>query len=145
MIRELHENETVLAHKAMTELRTHLAGDQEAFLAQVDEVQRPQGYRVFAVFEAHDRYAVAVVGFRRLASLAWGDVLYIDDLSTRPKYRRRGYGRLLLEAVAGEALALGCVAVHLDSGHHRYDAHRLYLDAGCEIQAHHFVRSVQEV
>ena len=145
VIRELHENETALAHKAMSEPRTHLAGDQGAFLAQVNEVQRPQGFRVFGLFEARDRYAVAVVGFRRLASLAWCNVLYIDDLSTRPKYRRRGYGRLLLEAVAGEALALGCVAVHLDSGHHRYDAHRLYLEVGYEIRAHHFVRPVQEV
>jgi GNAT superfamily N-acetyltransferase len=67
-------------------------------------------------------------------------VLYVDDLSTRERFRRRGYGRALLEAVAAEAVRLGCEAVHLDSGHHRHDAHRLYLGAGYEIRSHHFVK-----
>jgi GNAT superfamily N-acetyltransferase len=108
-------------------------------------VQRPQGYGIFAAFEAHDHDAAAVAGFRRLASLAWGDVLYIDDLSTRARSRRRGYGRMLLAAVEREARELGCVAVHLDSGHQRYGAHRIYLDAGYEIRSHHFVQPTAEV
>lgn len=145
MIRELHDSETALAHAAMAELRTHVAGDQDAFVRQVNEAQRPEGYRLFAAFDAHEREAAAVAGFRRLASLAWGDVLYIDDLSTRPESRRRGYGRPLLAAVEREAFVLGCVAVHLDSGHHRYSAHRLYLGAGYEIRSHHFVQPVAEV
>ena len=145
MIRELHEDETALAHAAMAELRTHLAPDQDAFVRQVDDVQRPQGYRLFAAFDPDDRVAAAVAGFRRLSSLAWGDVLYIDDLSTRAAFRRRGYGRSLLTVVQREARESGCVAVHLDSGHHRHGAHRLYLDAGYEIRSHHFVQPVAEV
>lgn len=143
MIRELFEDETALAHAAMAELRTHLAGDRDAFVRQVNEVQRPQGYRLFAAFDADDREAVAVAGFRRLASLAWGDVLYIDDLSTRAASRRRGYGRSLLTAVEREAREFGCSSVHLDSGHHRYEAHRLYLGAGYEIRSHHLVKPLQ--
>jgi hypothetical protein len=48
-------------------------------------------------------------------------VLYVDDLSTRERFRR-------------------CEAVYLDSGHHRHDAHRLHLGAGYEIRSHHFVK-----
>lgn len=60
-------------------------------------------------------------GDRRTVILAWGDVLYVDDLSTRERFRR-------------------CEAVYLDSGHHRHDAHRLHLGAGYEIRSHHFVK-----
>lgn len=140
MIRELPEQDTALAHATMSELRTHLTGDREGFVKQVNEVQRPQGYRLFAAFEASGDEAAAVAGFRRPSSLSWGDALYIDDLSTRATSRRRGHGRALLAAVEHEARRLGCRAVHLDSGHHRYDAHRLYLGMGYEIRAHHFIK-----
>lgn len=139
-VRELRPGETGLAHAAMIELRTAFADDYEGFVSQVDNRQRPAGYRLLAAFEADRPEAVAVAGFRRLISLAWGDVLYIDDLSTRAAARRRGHARALLESVVAEGQALGCGAVHLDSGHHRYDAHRLYLDAGFQIRSHHFVR-----
>lgn len=141
MIRELHEEDTALAYAAMAELRTHLTGNCDRFVTQVNEVQRQQGYRLFAAFDdAGGGEAAAVAGFRRLSSLSWGDVLYIDDLSTRATARRRGHGRALLAAVEREARELGCVAVHLDSGHQRYDAHRLYLAVGYAIRSHHFIK-----
>lgn len=124
----------------MAELRPAFAADPEAFVSRVNEVQRAQGYRMFAAFDPHDTDAAAVAGFRRGTYLAWGDVLYIDDLSTRAAFRGRGSGRELLDAVAAEGQRLGCDAIHLDSGHQRYDAHRLYLSAGYEIRSHHFVR-----
>lgn len=142
MIRELGPGETELAHAAMSELRTGFAEDRARFVAQVDGRQRAEGYRLFAAFDPSEVEAAAVAGFRRSTFLAWGDVLYIDDLSTRERFRGHGYGRSLLQAVAAEAADLGCAAVHLDSGHHRYDAHRLYLNAGYEIRSHHFVRPV---
>jgi GNAT superfamily N-acetyltransferase len=143
VIRELGPEQTALAHRAMGELRPAFAGDEAAFVRQVNEVQRAQGYRLFAAFEDGSDAAAAVAGFRRLTFLAWGDVLYIDDLSTHPDARSRGHGSRLLAAVADEAERLGCDAVHLDSGHHRHDAHRLYLATGFRIDAHHFVRPVR--
>lgn len=145
MIRELERGDTSLAHAAMAELRTGIATDQAAFVARVDDLQRMQGYRLFAAFDQDDQSAAAVAGFRRLTSLAWGDVLYVDDLSTRARFRRRGYARRLLDAVADEARRLGCRAVHLDSGHHRHAAHRLYLFAGYQIRSHHFVRVLEDL
>ena len=124
----------------MRELRPHW-GDEAQFVQRVDEVQRPEGYRLVGVFEEEPR-ALAVAGFRLGQNLAWGRFLYVDDLSTLPEARRRGYGRLLLDWLADEARRLECEQLHLDSGVglDRADAHRLYLNAGYVISSHHFAR-----
>ena len=128
----------------MRELRPQLA-DEESFVKAVDDVQRAEGYRLIGVFDDGRTDAVAVAGFRVGHSLAWGRYLYVDDLSTLPVARRRGYGRRLLDWLLGEAGRLGCGQLHLDSGvgQDRSDAHRLYLNAGLEIRAHHFARGVE--
>lgn len=137
-IRELSSGETRLAHRAMAELRPAFAHDLAGFVALVDGPMRTAGYRLLAAIEDPESDAAAVVGFRPVTSLAWGEALYVDDLSTRAAHRRRGHGRALLAAVAAEARRLGCAAVHLDSGHQRHEAHRLYLAAGYRIRSHHF-------
>lgn len=73
-------------------------------------------------------------------ALAWGHYLYVDDLSTHPDSRRRGHANALLEWLLEEARRLDCDQLHLDSGVEldRADAHRLYLNAGLVISAHHF-------
>lgn len=145
MIRELSPPETGLAFAAMQELRTDLA-DEESFVHLVDGTLRPQGYRLAAAFESDEPSAVAVAGFRFAHSLAWGHHLYVDDLSTLPAARRHGHGRRLLDWLLEEAQRLGCDQIHLDSGvgFDRADAHRLYLNAGMVISAHHFARYAKE-
>jgi GNAT superfamily N-acetyltransferase len=127
----------------MRALRTDFA-DEQAFVERVDEVQRPEGYRLLAAFEGEGQVAVAAAGFRSLHSLSWGHYLYVDDLSTLPEARRRGHARALLEWLLEEARRLDCDQFHLDSGVEldRADAHRLYLNAGLLISAHHFARYV---
>ena len=80
---------------------------------------------------------VAVAGFRVLHNLAWGDALYVDDLSTLAEARGRGHGRALLDWCAAEGERLGCHELHLDSGvgPEREDAHRLYLNTRLRITA----------
>jgi len=143
VIRELLPSETGLAFEAMQALRTGL-GDEQSFVQQVDEIQRLEGYRLVAAFEEEETSAAAVAGFRAAHSLAWGHYLYVDDLSTKPEARRRGHGRGLLEWLIEEGKRLGCDQFHLDSGVglDRADAHRLYLNAGLVIAAHHFARYV---
>ena len=128
------------AFAAMQALRPHLA-DEAEFARRVDELQRPQGYRLVAVVE-DDGAVSAVAGFRVLEMLAYGRVLYIDDLSTLPAARRRGHARALLEWCAEEATRLGCAALQLDSnvGPERVDAHRLYFNSGMRISSYHFAR-----
>jgi GNAT superfamily N-acetyltransferase len=141
VIRELLPPDTLLGFAALRELRANL-GDREAFVRQVDEVLRPEGYRLVGCFEEGSSEPAAVAGFRTGHSLAWGSYLYVDDLSTRPGARRRGHGGALLDWLLEEARRLGCDQLHLDSGVgvDRADAHRLYLNAGMVIAAHHFAR-----
>lgn len=143
MVRELLPPDTGLAFEAMRALRTELA-DVEEFVRQVDEVQRAEGYRLAAAFEEGEERAAAVAGFRLGNNIAWGHFLYVDDLSTLPEARRRGHGRALLEWLLEEAGRQGCDQLHLDSGVglDRADAHRLYLNSGMVISAHHFARLV---
>jgi GNAT superfamily N-acetyltransferase len=121
----------------MRALRTQLT-DAESFARHVDEVQRPEGYRLVGVSDGER--VVAVAGFRVLNNLADGHTLYVDDLSTHPDARRRGHAGALLEWCEAEARRLGCDELQLDSavGPDRQDAHRLYLNHGLRISAHHF-------
>jgi GNAT superfamily N-acetyltransferase len=143
VIRELQAGETRLAFEAMRELRPNLESE-EAFVRQVDEVQRAEGYRLAGCFEEGREQAVAAIGFREMTILAFGRHVYVDDLSTHPERRRRGHARALLDWVLEEARRLGCGQLHLDSGVglDRAAAHRLYMNAGMVIAAHHFARPV---
>jgi len=138
-VRELPVGETALAWEALRELRPHLAG-LDAFVARVDELQRPEGYRIVASFEDGVEQARAAAGFRIAHNLAWGRFLYVDDLSTVPAARRRGHATRLLRWIADEARREGCDSVELDSGvgRDRSDAHRRYFAAGMRIASHHF-------
>ena len=141
-VREIAVGETALAFEALRALRPHV-GDRDAFVRRVDELQRPQGYRLVAAV-SDDGGVSAVAGFRVQATLAFGRIVYVDDLSTLPAARRRGLARALLEWCAAEGRRLGCEALHLDSGvgADREDAHRLYLNAGMRISSHHFSRQL---
>ncbi|WP_420147927.1 GNAT family N-acetyltransferase [Spirosoma sp.] len=82
----------------------------------------------------------AVIGYRFMNLLYSGKTLYIDDLSTLPEARGKGYASALLDFVIEEARKAGCQCVSLDSGQNpaRYDAHRLYLNKRFNIVSHHF-------
>ncbi len=142
MVRELLPEDTHLAFRAMRALRTDLV-DEASFARRVEE-QRPEGYRLVGSFgDGED--ACAVAGFRTGHSLSWGRYLYVDDLSTLPEARRQGHAGRLLGWLGEEASRLGCGQFHLDSGVgiDRADAHRLYINAGMVIAAHHFARYVE--
>ena len=142
-VREILPPDTPLAFEAMRELRPHLT-DAGSFAARVDELQRPEGYRLVGAFDADGKPAAAVAGFRAGHNLAWGHYVYVDDLSTHPEARRRGHARAIVDWLLEEARRLGCDELHLDSGvgDARADAHRLYLNARMRITSHHFARPV---
>lgn len=139
--REIGIGDTRLAFAAMRELRTHLKSE-DGFVQRVDEVQRPQGYRLIGSFEPDVEEAAAVAGFWTSNCLAAGFYLYVDDLVTQETYRGQGHAGALLDWMAEEAQRLGCQAVRLDSATHRHDAHRFYLKHGMDIVSFHFLRTV---
>lgn len=136
MIRELRPGEAHFAYLAMRELRPHLTSEIE-FSDRVN-VQQAEGYRLIGSFIEGQEHAVAVAGFRLEHYLAWGHILYCDDLSSRPEFRRQGHAGALVDWMIEEARRLGCDQFHLDSGVQRHDAHRLYLNKGMRITSHHF-------
>jgi GNAT superfamily N-acetyltransferase len=143
MIVELLPADTARAFRAMRALRPTQT-NESAFVARVNDIQRPTGYRLVGAVTEPEGDALAVAGFRVGENLALGRHIYIDDLSTLPEARRHGYGRQLLDWVLGEARREGCEQVHLDSGvgSDRQDAHRLYFNAGFRIASHHFSLSL---
>ena len=143
MITELLPPNTGQAFDAMRTLRPGLT-NRDDFIRQVDQGQRPSGYRLIAALPDQEDSAVAVAGFRLGDNLAWGRHLYIDDLSTLPAARKQGHARLLLEWLHDEAGRLQCKQIHLDSGvgPDRTAAHRLYFNAGFRISSHHFAMQV---
>jgi GNAT superfamily N-acetyltransferase len=141
VITELVPPDTGRAFEAMRELRPALAS-RESFVQQVDERQRPVGYRLLGSVAGDEGPVLAVAGFRVGENLAWGRYLYVDDLSTLPTARKQGHARQLLEWPNAEAARLGIQQVHLDSGvgADRASAHRLYFTNGYRIISYHFAR-----
>jgi len=130
----LSPQEILDCYPAMGELRPHLQS-ADAFLEQVQR-QQAQGY-ILGYVEA-DGEIPAVAGFRVAEFLAWGKIVYIDDLVTRGSARKRGYARQLMDAIVDYAREAGCASVQLDSGYTRNAAHRFYLKYGFELRSHHF-------
>ncbi len=136
-IRELGPGETQLAYEAMLELRPNI-GTETEFVALVNDVQRPAGYRIVASFDDGEPVAAAAAGFHIGDMLAWGHYLYAEDLVTRASARRGGHATGLLAWMRREADQNDCDSLQLDSGSQRHDAHRLYLACGYRITGHHF-------
>ena len=115
--------------------------DRDAWVQRIDELQRPDGYRLVAAFDEGDE-AVAVAGFREGHNLPWGHFLYVDDLSTLPEARGHGYGAALMQWLIERAREEGCAELHLDSGvgPERESAHRLYFGSHLRIASYHFTR-----
>ncbi|GAB3176932.1 GNAT family N-acetyltransferase [Telluribacter humicola] len=91
--------------------------------------------------EAGSPEAAAVAVFETGYNLFRGKYIYIDDLSTLPEYRGKGYAGTLLDWILDYAQREGYDEVHLDSGvsEARTDAHRLYLNKRFQVTSLHFV------
>ncbi|NUM56913.1 MAG: GNAT family N-acetyltransferase [Candidatus Hydrogenedentes bacterium] len=124
---------TEFARSILRELRPHLTDD---LLVEQIQRQMSNGYRV-AVLE-HNGEPKAVAGFRFGEFLAWGRIMYVDDLVVKETERGNGYGGQLLEWLMAHARENGCAQFHLDSGTHRLDAHRFYKAHGMELSSYHF-------
>nr|WP_295934129.1 GNAT family N-acetyltransferase [uncultured Dyadobacter sp.] len=88
--------------------------------------------------------AAAVAVFETGYNLFRGKYIYIDDLSTLPSQRGKGYAGMLLDWIFDYAKVEGFNEVHLDSGVNagRTDAHRLYLNKRFQVASLHFTAKV---
>lgn len=124
----------------LQELRPHRSADE---LRAMLIAQMKNGFQI--VFVGDENLAFAVGGFRTLEVLFSGKTLYVDDLVTHSMHRRKGYAGMLLKWMIQYAKENGYDHFSLDSGHQRKDAHRLYLNHGLDITAHHFGKDVKDL
>lgn len=132
------DEDILLCFPAYKELRPHLH-DKGKFVIQVKN-QQNAGFKLNFIKDIDT--AAACIGYRVLDTLAWGKIIYIDDLITRELGRGKGYANLLLQYVEEQAKQLACNEIHLDTGYQRYDAHRLYLKNGFKMICHHLSKSI---
>ncbi|MFH1552992.1 MAG: GNAT family N-acetyltransferase [Candidatus Omnitrophota bacterium] len=81
---------------------------------------------------------MAVAGFRFSECLAWGKIMYVDDLVTDENHRSKGYGDKLVDWLMEFAKKNECGQFHLDSGVQRFLAHRFYFRKALTISGYHF-------
>ena len=131
----LAESEADIArcYPVMVELRPHLSASE--FATRVRK-QQATGFHLAYLEDAGEVRAVA--GFRYLETLAWGKILYVDDLVAAPAQRSRGHGGKLFDWLVALARHNDCAEFHLDSGVQRFGAHRFYLTRRMDIICHHF-------
>lgn len=71
---------------------------------------------------------------RSFATSRGREVMYLEDLSVLPDYRRKGVARMLLKALAGEAQARGFPSIYWIMMGWNDGARALYTEAGAELE-----------
>ncbi len=132
------DQEISACFEVMSHLRPHIL--EEGFVEKVRR-QYEGGYKIVYVTEGAS--VASLAGFRLLETMAWGKILYIDDLITHPCYIKRGYASDILDCICELAKNKLCDEVHLDSGYQRNDGHRLYLNKGFSMTSHHFSKQIE--
>ncbi|NIJ55921.1 GNAT family N-acetyltransferase [Dyadobacter arcticus] len=133
------ESELLKCRKAIQALRPSLTDD-----LYLDAVQKTLADNRVIIFIENGEDAAAVAVFETGYNLFRGKYIYIDDLSTLPDHRGKGYAGLLLDWIMNFAQKGQYDQVHLDSGvsEARTNAHRLYLNKRFQVTSLHFVANV---
>lgn len=119
--------------EVMKELRPH--HNLESFLVTMSDMKK-EGYKL--LYLEDEGRMVSVAGFRFTTTLYDGLIIDFDDFVTLADGRSKGYGSKLFDTLVGIAKERGIKAIHLNSNHQRFDAHRFYLNKKMKIMAHHF-------
>jgi GNAT superfamily N-acetyltransferase len=120
-------------YDVMKELRPHHS--LESFLSTLNDM-RKEGYHL--LYLEDEGRMVSVAGFRFTTTLYDGQIIDFDDFVTLADGRSKGYGAMVFDHLVGIAKEKGIKAIHLNSNHQRFDAHRFYLNKKMKIVAHHF-------
>ena len=123
--------------EALLDFRKNL--QEDSYIQLILEMIAHQGYRLVYIPDAQGQ-AAAFIGYRIQHLLMTGWSIYVDDLYTAASYRGAGYASALLDYLDQEAQAAGINFIHLDSGFALHNAHRLYLNKGYALAAHHFAK-----
>src|SRR5437868_6523012 len=105
------ETDILKCFEVIHELRPHVTREN---IVTILSGFMSRGYHL--VYIEENGKAVCASGYRFAEHLHWGKAIYIDDLSTLPGARSKGYASQLLQFIFDEARKHQCDQVHLDSG-----------------------------
>jgi GNAT superfamily N-acetyltransferase len=110
----------------------------------LDAVKKTLADKRQIIFIEENGEAAAIAVFETGYNLFRGDYIYIDDLSTLPEQRGKGFAGMLVDWILDFAKKKNYTQIHLDSGvsEARTDAHRLYLNKRFQVTSLHFVANV---
>lgn len=136
-IRELDLTELQMAYDVLCELHTTLTYDE--FEDLIYEM-RSMEYKIFGIMEEEELITYAGVAIQ--TNLYDKRHLFIYDLVTSKKYRKKGYTNMMLEYLNDYAKMGMCENIVLSSGFQREDAHKFYEKSGFIKKSFVFSRSV---
>lgn len=119
--------------EVMKELRPH--HDLKSFLEAIEQMKKEHYHLLY--LEDHGK-VVCTAGFRFTTTLYDGSIIDFDDFVTSTEARNKGYAGHVFDHLVAIAKERGLTAIHLNSNHIRFDAHRFYLNKKMRIIAHHF-------
>lgn len=127
------KDDLILCYGVMKELRPHHT--LETFISSIEQMQK-EGYQL--LYLTDENRPVSVAGYRITTTLYDGPIIDFDDFVTVTDARGKGYAGRLFDHLVAIAKENSIKTIHLNSAHHRYDAHRFYLNKKMKIIAHHF-------
>ena len=135
-----HDEDILKCWEVLYELRPHLK--RETFL---ETVHKTLADNRMLIYVEEDGKAVSASVFEWGYNLYRSRYIYIDDLSSLPQARGKGYASQLLDWIIKYAEENKFDQVHLDSGVNagRFDAHRLYHNKRFNVTSLHFALKVK--
>ncbi|MBZ5508004.1 MAG: GNAT family N-acetyltransferase [Acidobacteriia bacterium] len=134
----LSDDDIRLTYPVMSQLRTHVL--EHEYVDRVKRQSQTGRYQIAALFD--DGQIGCVAGYRISECLAWGKIMYVDDLVSDQNGRSKSYGKQMLAWLVDEARTNGCQEFHLDSGVQRHAAHRFYTRERMDITCFHFAKKI---
>ena len=125
---------------AFKELRPHRS---EEDLRRLITIAFQEGYQI--AYIGNETIAYSIIGFRILTFVFSGKTLKVDDLSTLTAHTKKGHAGKLLGWAIQYAKQENCEHFNLDSGFHRREAYKFYLNQGLFVESLHFGRKVIEL
>jgi len=127
------EEDLIQCFEVMKELRPH--HNIDSFITTAEQM-KTEGYHLLYIED--EGKAVCTAGFRFTTTLYDGLIIDFDDFVTVANARHKGYAGMLFDHLVAIAKERSIKTIHLNSAHHRFDAHRFYLNKKMKIIAHHF-------
>lgn len=94
--------------------------------------------RIFIAVQENDLIGLATVSFRRVVRYSQ-PIAELDELYVKDEFRKKGVGKLLMNAVINESKKRKCCRIYIESGYKWTIAHAFYKSIGFTDNGLHFL------